>query len=243
MSQGTGSSEPLKALVVDSDPASSASLGDALKNCGYTVINADEVNAAMALLDVDHFEVVLCQETVNGGSSLDILKLLQKRHPDTPFIIMTDNAQSPGVAEAMQLGAAEVFATPGDYTDLYPKLAAFQAKAAAKSKASSKMTVHPVQLPEIQATGQQHERANVEMILDVPVTVNAVLGSTTLLISDLLQLGPGGVVELNKRAGEPVDLYVNDKLIAMGEVVVVNETFGVRITEVIDPKQRVQALG
>ncbi len=104
------------------------------------------------------------------------------------------------------------------------------------------MAVHPVQLPELQPGSHKDEPNNVDMILDVPVSVNAILGNTTMRISELLQLGPGSVVELDKRAGEPVDLYVNDKLVALGEVVVVNETFGVRITEVIDPRQRLSAL-
>ncbi len=109
-------------------------------------------------------------------------------------------------------------------------------------KTPSKTTVHPVELPELQPGGGGGEPSNLDMILDVPVSVNAVLGTTTMVISDLLSIGPGSIVELNKRAGEPVDILVNDKLIAVGEVVVVNDTFGVRITEVIDAKQRVQAL-
>ena len=71
------------------------------------------------------------------------------------------------------------------------------------------------------------------MVLDVPLKVTVELGRTKLLVNDLLQLGQGSVIELDKMAGEPMEIYVNDKLVAMGEVVVVNEKFGVRLTDVM----------
>jgi flagellar motor switch protein FliN/FliY len=70
------------------------------------------------------------------------------------------------------------------------------------------------------------------MILDVPLKVSVELGRTKMAINDLLQLGQGSVIELDKIAGEPMEILVNDKLVAMGEVVVVNEKFGVRLTDV-----------
>jgi flagellar motor switch protein FliN/FliY len=70
------------------------------------------------------------------------------------------------------------------------------------------------------------------MILDVPLKVSVELGRTKMLVNDLLQLGQGSVIELDKIAGEPMEILVNDKLVAMGEVVVVNERFGVRLTDV-----------
>ena len=75
--------------------------------------------------------------------------------------------------------------------------------------------------------------SRVKMILDVPLKVTVELGRTKLLVNDLLQLGQGSVIELDKMAGEPMEIYVNDKLVAMGEVVVVNEKFGVRLTDVM----------
>ena len=71
------------------------------------------------------------------------------------------------------------------------------------------------------------------MILDVPLKVSVELGRTKMLVNDLLQLGQGSVVELDKIAGEPMEILINDKLVAMGEVVVVNEKFGVRLTDVV----------
>jgi flagellar motor switch protein FliN len=75
--------------------------------------------------------------------------------------------------------------------------------------------------------------SRLKMILDVPLKVSVELGRTKMLVNDLLQLGQGSVIELDKIAGEPMEILINDKLVAMGEVVVVNEKFGVRLTDVI----------
>lgn len=83
---------------------------------------------------------------------------------------------------------------------------------------------------------------NINMILDIPLKLTAELGRTKIVVSDLLNLGQGSVIELNKLAGEPMEIFVNDKLIAKGEAVVVNDKFGVRLTDVISPKERVEQL-
>ena len=75
--------------------------------------------------------------------------------------------------------------------------------------------------------------SKLKMILDVPLKLSVELGRTKMLINDLLQLGQGSVIELDKIAGEPMEILINDKLVAMGEVVVVNEKFGVRLTDVV----------
>lgn len=75
--------------------------------------------------------------------------------------------------------------------------------------------------------------SKLKMILDVPLKVSVELGRTKMLVNDLLQLGQGSVIELDKLAGEAMEILVNDKLVAMGEVVVVNEKFGVRLTDVV----------
>ena len=84
---------------------------------------------------------------------------------------------------------------------------------------------------------------NLDFILDIPMEVSVELGRSKLLISDLLQLGQGSVIELTKLAGEPLEVLVNQKLIARGEVVVVNEKFGIRLTDIISPTERVKRLG
>ena len=86
-------------------------------------------------------------------------------------------------------------------------------------------------------------RRELDFILDIPLDVSAELGRTKLLINELLQLGQGSVVELDKLAGEPLEVYVNGKLVARGEAVVINEKFGVRLTDIISPIERVKQLG
>lgn len=85
-------------------------------------------------------------------------------------------------------------------------------------------------------------RRELDFILDIPLDVSAELGRTRLLINELLQLGQGSVIELNKLAGEPLEVYVNGKLVARGEAVVINEKFGVRLTDIISPIERVKQL-
>jgi flagellar motor switch protein FliN/FliY len=89
--------------------------------------------------------------------------------------------------------------------------------------------------------GEKTKR-DLDFILDIPLSVSAQLGSTQLLINELLQLGQGSVIELNKLAGEPLEILVNGKLVARGEAVVINEKFGVRLTDIISPIERVKQL-
>ncbi len=83
---------------------------------------------------------------------------------------------------------------------------------------------------------------NLDFILDIPLKVTVELGRTKVYVKELLQLGQGSVVELDKLAGEPLEILVNDKLIAKGEVVVVNEKFGIRLTDIISPIERIESL-
>ncbi len=85
-------------------------------------------------------------------------------------------------------------------------------------------------------------QSNIDLLLDVPLQITVELGRTRLLIKEVLELGIGSVVELNKLAGEAVEVFVNNKLIAKGEVVVIDENFAVRITSIINPQDRLQAL-
>lgn len=83
---------------------------------------------------------------------------------------------------------------------------------------------------------------DLEFILDIPLEISVELGRTNMLVNDLLRLGQGSIVELTKLADEPMDIYVNRKLFARGEVVVVNEKFGIRLTDIISPAERVKSL-
>ena len=87
------------------------------------------------------------------------------------------------------------------------------------------------------------EISNLDFLLDIPLEISVELGRAKMLISELLQLGQGSVIELNKLAGEPVEIFVNQRLIARGEVVVVNDKFGIKMTDILSPMERVKQLG
>ncbi|WP_332778028.1 flagellar motor switch protein FliN [Polaromonas sp.] len=92
------------------------------------------------------------------------------------------------------------------------------------------------------STGSDIAKADIDRVLDVPVQLTAELGRTRITIKNLLQLSQGSIVELDGLAGEPMDVFINGYLIAQGEVVVVNEKFGIRLTDIITPSERIQKL-
>lgn len=100
----------------------------------------------------------------------------------------------------------------------------------------------PAAAAAVSAEDAQHDR-NLNLIMDIPLKVTVELGRTRMVVSELLNLGQGSVIELSKLAGEPMEVLVNGKLVARGEAVVVNEKFGVRLTDIISPTERVEQLG
>jgi flagellar motor switch protein FliN/FliY len=109
---------------------------------------------------------------------------------------------------------------------------------------ASVMGAESVQLDKLQPTRNSASDSdiNLDVILDIPVTISMEIGSTKINIRNLLQLNQGSVVELDRMAGEPLDVVVNGTLIAHGEVVVVNEKFGIRLTDIISPSERIRKL-
>lgn len=83
----------------------------------------------------------------------------------------------------------------------------------------------------------------IDLLLDIPLQVSVEVGRARILVRDLLQMQEGTLIELEKLSGEPLDLYVNSRLIARGEAVVVNEKFGLRLTDVVSPSERIENLG
>ena len=149
--------------------------------------------------------------------------------PDDAGVVNEDDVPE-GDAEAAMLAMLEEL--PEDGGGATPDDINFDA--ASVSKAEFQQLSAPAGKPETQ---------NIDMLLDVNLPVSIELGRTRMSISDILSLGPGSVVELNKLAGEPVDLLVNYKIVARGEVVVIDENFGVRVTNLISPTERLKALG
>lgn len=100
------------------------------------------------------------------------------------------------------------------------------------------VNVQPIQYQSFDDTQISNDRESIAMIRDIPLEVTVELGRTKKLIKDILEFGPGTILELDKLAGEPVDIMVNGKYVAKGEVVVIDESFGVRITDIISASKR-----
>jgi flagellar motor switch protein FliN/FliY len=126
-------------------------------------------------------------------------------------------------------------------TDEAAQLAAFEQLAAAEAATKEPTTAAEPQ-PAMMVEPRAHGEVNIEAILDVPVTLSMEVGRARIPIRNLLQLTQGAVVELERGAGEPLDVFVNGTLIAHGEVVVVNDKFGIRVTDVISPAERIRRL-
>ncbi len=92
-------------------------------------------------------------------------------------------------------------------------------------------------------TGGGEGHPSLDFILDIPLEISVEIGRSKMIINDLLKLSQGSIIELNKLAGEPAEIYVNQRLMARGEVVVVNDRFAVRLTEIISPQERIRQLG
>jgi len=109
---------------------------------------------------------------------------------------------------------------------------------------STKPDARAAEFGDLQDSGSSEvsREVNLDVILDVPVTLSMEVGRTRIPIRNLLQLNQGSVIELDRSAGEPLDVFVNGTLVAHGEVVVVNEKFGIRLTDVISPAERIKKL-
>jgi len=115
------------------------------------------------------------------------------------------------------------------------------AKMAAPPAAPQPVEYDPI-TDQAAGSGESPQEINLDVILDVPVTISMEIGRTRINIRNLLQLTQGSVVELDRLAGEPMDVLVNGTLIAHGEVVVVNDKFGIRLTDVLSPAERIRKL-
>jgi len=102
--------------------------------------------------------------------------------------------------------------------------------------------VNQADFQQLSVPSEKQEPRNIDLLMDVDLPVSIELGRTRMRISDILALGPGSIVELDKLVGEPVDLLVNKKCVARGEVVVVEESFGLRITQLVSPEERLMNL-
>ena len=135
--------------------------------------------------------------------------------------------------------------SPSQATSSEPKTDAASSSRSGSSAVDEpepKRVAQPVKFGQLQKREAAQGENSIEFLLDVPVNIAVELGRTNMFIKNVLTLGVGSVVELNKLAGEPVDLLINGKLVARGEVVVINENFGVKIIDIVSPEQRIKNL-
>lgn len=110
--------------------------------------------------------------------------------------------------------------------------------AAAFREGETPVEVQPAEFQALERQPTTPQPRSLDLLMDVPVGVSVELGRTRMLIRDIVQLGPGSIVQLDKLAGEPVELLVNERLVARGEVVVIDENFGFRVSQIVSPEER-----
>ncbi len=171
-------------------------------------------------------------EPDQAESDLDLPGLQDLLRDDQPVADIPPQAAAPAApVSSPQAGPSMSEASP------------FAGPSPVRHQADSQgVPVQPVQFTPLQSAVQPKEIANIDLIMDVPLQVTVELGKSRKTIREILALGPGSVVELDKLAGEPVDLLVNGKLLAKGEVVVIDENFGIRVTDIVSPIERVTNL-
>jgi flagellar motor switch protein FliN/FliY len=145
-------------------------------------------------------------------------------------------SQAHGVAAVAESGADSAAAAGEDIS------ADDWAAALAEQEASGAGDAQPAAFAQLKNEATSAPPGNLDLILDIPVTITVELGRTKIQIRNLLQLAQGSVIELDGMAGEPMTVLVNGCLIAQGEVVVVNEKFGIRLTDIITPEERLRRL-
>ena len=167
----------------------------------------------------------------------DMVDALMNQQPDVDneeeAVVAAAAPPPPAAPAAAPAAAAPAAAAPANYGYGAPPM---------QSHVASNVPVQSAQFTPLSSTPVQVNDANIGLILDVPLQVNVELGRTKKSIKDILDLTKGSIVELDKLAGEPVDIMVNGKYLAKGEVVVIDENFGVRITEIVSPLERAARL-
>jgi flagellar motor switch protein FliN/FliY len=186
-------------------------------------------------LDQDAIEALIAQQAAEAAAAADA-----PADAEDAEIVADDVVPEP-VAEAEDLGDAPL--TP----DEIEALIAAEAGPAVPPSSSALATTGPLieevafaELPPVRAPID--ERADIDLLLDVPLEITVELGQARRTIRELLELGQGSILHLTRHAGEPVDVLVNGQHIARGEVVVIDENFGIRVTEVVSPADRLRTM-
>lgn len=143
-------------------------------------------------------------------------------------------SSSPGGLDALDQSAIEELLKGANFEDAPPTDdAAPAAVAQSAASATAQLDAAPMELPSFQQVMREAQASSIDLLRDVDLNVKIELGRSRMLVEDVLKLGEGSVVELDKLAGDPVDVFVNERLVARGEVLVLNDNFCVRINEIV----------
>ena len=175
----------------------------------------------------------------------DANELNEKENSEAEEVAEETAAAAAEEADAEKADSAKEYSIPPIEEEASVETPAAEQSKTGESGDSGTVTVQPVQFASFedldQVQGPQNQNLNI--LLDVKLQLSVELGKTELPIKKVLELTKGSIVTLNKAAGEPVELYANGKLIAFGEVVVIEDNFGLRITHITDPVKRLSSLG
>jgi flagellar motor switch protein FliN/FliY len=161
---------------------------------------------------------------------------MAEEQPPNSDIPSADSAgsSSPGGLDALDQSAIEELLKGANFEDAPPaEDASPAATAQGAASATAQIDAEPMQLPSFQQVMREAQASSIDLLRDVDLNVKIELGRSRMLVEDVLKLGEGSVVELDKLAGDPVDVFVNERLVARGEVLVLNDNFCVRINEIV----------
>lgn len=208
-----------------------------LNGLGSSPASATAVPKAMLQLPDDQFTLLAYPVTLNGEQNT-IWEVIAKSPSERISSVLTESStaavqSSPNVSIGQQQTASTTNMGMGG------GIAMPQNNFTGATMGMAAPNVQPLQYPNLQQGGSTPEQGNIGLIMDVYMEMTVELGRTKKQIKEILGMGEGTIIELDKLAGEPVDILVNHKPIAKGEVVVIDENFGVRVTEILSPAERV----
>jgi flagellar motor switch protein FliN/FliY len=160
---------------------------------------------------------------------------MAEEQPPNSDIPSADSASSssPGGLDALDQSAIEELLKGANFEDAPPTDDAAPAAGQNTASATAQINAPPMELPNFQQVMREAQASSIDLLRDVDLNVKIELGRSRMLVEDVLKLGEGSVVELDKLAGDPVDVFVNERLVARGEVLVLNDNFCVRINEIV----------
>ena len=157
----------------------------------------------------------------------------QPPNSDIPSSDPPGSSSSPGGLDALDQSAIEELLKGANFEDAPPADDAPASAETAQANDPANIDAEPMQLPSFQQVMRDAQVSSIDLLRDVDLNVKIELGRSRMLVEDVLKLGEGSVVELDKLAGDPVDVFVNERLVARGEVLVLNDNFCVRINEIV----------